>query len=57
MATLTDWHLEDIESGKYELVFALAGKRFGEAIFLFDEKHSHTDSTDYAGLHKTNNGG
>ena len=32
-------------------------ERFGEAIFLFDEKHSHTDSTDYAGLHKTNNGG
>ena len=24
MATLTDWHLEDIERGKYELVFALA---------------------------------
>ena len=38
--TVTDYRVEDTESGKYQLIFASAKNKehFGEAIFSVDEK-------------------
>ena len=53
VATLTDCHLEDIESSKYQPVFASAENVLVKPIFFVDEKNSHTVSPEYAGLHQT----
>ena len=56
VATLTDCHLEDIESSKYQPVFASAESVLVKPIFFVDEKNSHTVSPEYASLHQTKYG-
>ena len=52
-----DCHLEDIECGKYELVFTSAENVLVKRLFFVNEKNSHTAPPEYAGLHQTNYGG
>ena len=57
VTTLTDCHLDDIECGKYPLVFASAEnvlvKPFLDEKTKKTKKNSHTVSPEYAGLHQT----
>ena len=63
VATFTDYRLECIESGIYQLVYASAEKFFAKPflslIIIIKKKtiNSHTVSTEYAGLDQTNHGG
>ena len=52
-----DCHLEDIECGKYELVFTSAENVLVKRLFFVNEKNSRTAPPEYAGLHQTNYGG
>ena len=52
-----DCHLEDIECGKYELVFTSAENVLVKRLFFVNEKNSHTAPPEYASLHQTNYGG
>ena len=62
VATFTDYRLECIESGIYQLVYASAEKFFAKpflslTIIIKKTIKSHTVSTEYAGLDQTNHGG
>lgn len=62
VATFTDYRLECIESGIYQLVYASAEKFFAKpflSLIIIIKKaiNSHTVSTEYAGLDQTNHGG
>ena len=46
--------MEDIECGKYELVFTSAENVLVRQFFFVNEKNSHTVSPEYAGLNQTN---
>ena len=52
VVTVTDCRVEDIESGKYQLIFASA---LVKPFFLLMKK-SHIISPEYAGLHQTDYG-
>ena len=49
VVTVTDCRVEDLESGKYQLIFASA---LVKPFFLLMKK-SHIISPEYAGLHQT----